>query len=97
LPAGQLPGLTIGPFNVKQGRRNDATKRSFYGEKPIEGFFNTIRPFDFWGVNGELWPSSTHYDGWWDLSLINDGNERIGWAFAAVIAVWAAASLFALF
>ena len=37
------------------------------------------------------------YDGWWDLSLIDDRNERaLLSAFVAVIAVWATAVLFAL-
>jgi len=37
------------------------------------------------------------YEGWWDLSLIDERNERpLHAAFAAVIAVWAAAFLFAL-
>jgi hypothetical protein len=37
------------------------------------------------------------YDGWWDLSLIDDRNERaLLSAFVAVIAVWAIAVLFAL-
>jgi hypothetical protein len=37
------------------------------------------------------------YEGWWDLSLIDDRNERpLLSAFVAVIAVWAIAVLFAL-
>ena len=42
--------------------------------------------------------SSRTYEGWWDLSLIDERNERPLLApFAAVIAVWtAAAFLFAL-
>ena len=37
------------------------------------------------------------YDGWWDLSLIDERNERaLLAAFVAVIAVWATAVLFAL-
>jgi hypothetical protein len=37
------------------------------------------------------------YDYWWDLSLIDERNERpLHAAFVAVIAVWAAAVLFAL-
>jgi hypothetical protein len=38
------------------------------------------------------------YDGWWDLSLIDDRNERaLLSAFVAVVAVWAMTFLFALF
>ena len=38
------------------------------------------------------------YEGWWDLSLIDNRNERaLLSAFVAVIAVWATAFLFALF
>jgi hypothetical protein len=37
------------------------------------------------------------YKGWWDLSLIDERNERALLAvFVAVIAVWATAVLFAL-
>jgi hypothetical protein len=37
------------------------------------------------------------YEGWWDLSLIDERNERaLLSAFVAVIAVWATAFLFAL-
>jgi hypothetical protein len=37
------------------------------------------------------------YDGWWDLSLIDDRNERaLLSAFVAVVAVWATAVLLAL-
>jgi hypothetical protein len=37
------------------------------------------------------------YEGWWDLSLIDDRNERpLLSAFVAVIAVWATAVLLAL-
>ena len=37
------------------------------------------------------------YEGWWDLSLIDDRNERpLLSAFVAVIAVWATTFLFAL-
>jgi hypothetical protein len=37
------------------------------------------------------------YNGWWDLSLIDDRNEpRLLSAFVAIIAVWAMAFLFAL-
>ena len=38
------------------------------------------------------------YEGWWDLSLIDDRNERALFsAFVAVVAVWATIFLFALF
>jgi hypothetical protein len=38
------------------------------------------------------------YEGWWDLSLIDDRNERaLLSAFVAVVAVWATIFLFALF
>jgi hypothetical protein len=38
------------------------------------------------------------YEGWWDLSLIDDRNERaLLSAFVAVVAVWAMTFLFALF
>ena len=41
--------------------------------------------------------STCTYKGWWDLSLIDDRNERpLFSAFVAVIAVWAMAFLFAL-
>jgi hypothetical protein len=37
------------------------------------------------------------YEGWWDLSLIDERNERpLRAAFVAVIAVWATVFLFAL-
>jgi hypothetical protein len=37
------------------------------------------------------------YEGWWDLSLIDERNERpLHMAFVAVIAIWATAFLFAL-
>ena len=37
------------------------------------------------------------YEGWWDLSLIDERNERpLHAAFFAVIAVWATAVLLAL-
>ena len=37
------------------------------------------------------------YEGWWDLSLIDDRNQRpLFSAFVAVIAVWAMAFLFVL-
>ena len=37
------------------------------------------------------------YEGWWDLSLIDDRNERpLLSAFVAVIAVWATAFLFVI-
>jgi hypothetical protein len=37
------------------------------------------------------------YEGWWDLSLIDDRNERpLLSAFVAVIAVWTSAVLLAL-
>jgi hypothetical protein len=37
------------------------------------------------------------YEGWWDLSLIDERNERpLHAAFVAAIAVWATAFLFAL-
>jgi hypothetical protein len=40
---------------------------------------------------------SRTYEGWWDLSLIDDRNERpLHAAFVAVIAIWATAFLFAL-
>ena len=35
------------------------------------------------------------YDGWWDLSLIDDRNERA--LLSAFVAVWAMTFLFALF
>jgi hypothetical protein len=38
------------------------------------------------------------YEGWWDLSLIDDRSERaLLSAFVAVVAVWATIFLFALF
>ena len=38
------------------------------------------------------------YESWWDLSLIDDRNQRpLLSAFVAVIAVWAMMLLFALF
>jgi hypothetical protein len=38
------------------------------------------------------------YEGWWDVSLIDDRNERaLLSAFVAVVAVWATIFLFALF
>jgi hypothetical protein len=38
------------------------------------------------------------YKGWWDLSLIDDRNERaLLSAFVAVVAVWATIFLFAPF
>ena len=41
--------------------------------------------------------SSRTYEGWWDLSLIDEPNERpLLSAFVAVIAVWATAVLVAL-
>ena len=41
--------------------------------------------------------SSGTYEGWWDLSLIDERNERpLHAAFVAVIAVWAMVVLFAL-
>ena len=41
--------------------------------------------------------SSGTYEGWWDLSLIDERNERpLRAAFVAVIAVWAMVVLFAL-
>ena len=37
------------------------------------------------------------YEGWWDLSLIDDRNERaLLSAFVAVVAVWATAVLLTL-
>jgi hypothetical protein len=37
------------------------------------------------------------YEGWWDLSLIDERNERpLHVAFVAVIAIWATVFLFAL-
>jgi hypothetical protein len=37
------------------------------------------------------------YEGWWDLSLIDERNERpLHVAFVAVIAIWATAFLFGL-
>jgi hypothetical protein len=49
----------------------------------------------------EAWSSamtnSRTYEGWWDLSLIDERNERpLHVAFVAVIAIWATAFLFAL-
>ena len=42
--------------------------------------------------------SSGTYEGWWDLSLIDDRNERaLHAAFVAVIAAWGTTFLFALF
>ena len=42
--------------------------------------------------------STGTYDGWWDLSLIDDRNQRpLLSAFVAIIAVWAMTFLFALF
>jgi len=41
---------------------------------------------------------SRTYEGWWDLSLIDDRNERaLLSAFVAVVAVWATIFLFVLF
>jgi hypothetical protein len=41
--------------------------------------------------------NSRTYEGWWDLSQIDERNERsLHAAFVAVIAVWATAFLFAL-
>jgi hypothetical protein len=41
--------------------------------------------------------SSRTYEGWWDLSLIDNRNERpLQAALVAVIAVWATVLLFAL-
>jgi hypothetical protein len=41
--------------------------------------------------------NSRTYEGWWDLSLIDERNERpLHVAFVAVIAIWATAFLFAL-
>jgi hypothetical protein len=41
--------------------------------------------------------SSGTYKGWWDLSLIDERNERpLRAAFVAVIVVWVTALLFAL-
>ena len=41
--------------------------------------------------------STRTYEGWWDLSLIDERNERpFHAAFVAVIAVWAIAILLAL-
>jgi hypothetical protein len=38
------------------------------------------------------------YEGWWDLSLIDDRNERpLDAAFVAVIAAWGMTFLFVLF
>ena len=50
-----------------------------------------------WQENSAM--ASIHtYEGWWDLSLIDERNERpLHAAFVAVIAVWATAFLFALF
>jgi hypothetical protein len=37
------------------------------------------------------------YEGWWDLSLLDERNERaLLSAFAAAVVVWATAFLFAL-
>jgi hypothetical protein len=42
--------------------------------------------------------STGTYEGWWDLSLIDDRNQRpLLSAFVAIIAVWAMTFLFALF
>ena len=42
--------------------------------------------------------STCTYKGWWDLSLIDDRNQRpLLSAFIAVIAVWGMMFLFALF
>jgi hypothetical protein len=41
--------------------------------------------------------STRTYEGWWDLSLIDERNERpLHAAFVAVVAVWATAVLLAL-
>jgi hypothetical protein len=41
--------------------------------------------------------NSRTYEGWWDLSLIDQRNERpLQVAFVAVIAIWATAIVFAL-
>ena len=41
--------------------------------------------------------NSRTYEGWWDLSLIDDRNDRpLLAAFVAVIAIWAMAVLLAL-
>jgi hypothetical protein len=41
--------------------------------------------------------STCPYEGWWDLSLIDERNERpFHAAFVAVVAVWAIAVLLAL-
>ena len=41
--------------------------------------------------------NSRTYEGWWDLSLIDERNERpLRVAFVAVIAIWATAFLLAL-
>jgi hypothetical protein len=38
------------------------------------------------------------YEGWWDLSLIDDRNERpLHEAFVAIVAVWTTTFLFTLF
>jgi hypothetical protein len=42
-------------------------------------------------------PSIRRYEDWWDLSVIDERNERpLQAAFVAVIAVWATAFLLAL-
>jgi hypothetical protein len=49
------------------------------------------------GPENDAMASSGTYEGWWDLSLIDERNERpLLSAFVAVIAVWATAVLFAL-
>jgi len=49
-----------------------------------------------WQENSAM--ASIHtYEGWWDLSLIDERNERpLHVAFVAVIAIWATVFLFAL-
>ena len=50
-----------------------------------------------WQENSAM--ASIHtYEGWWDLSLIDDRNERpLLSALVAVIAAWGTTFLFALF
>jgi hypothetical protein len=48
-------------------------------------------------MEAEAMTQSRTYEGWWDLSVIDERNERaLLAAFVAVIAVWATALLYAL-
>ena len=51
----------------------------------------------FCGREDDAMTDRRTYEGWWDLSLIDERNERpLHVAFVAVIAIWAAVLLFAL-